>query len=62
MELEVRNALHVIRCLGVSTSDSQRNVDSAAIELQAEYKQTHAAFDGKWISLRATVSLAPKKP
>jgi hypothetical protein len=67
MEIEVRNSLHVIRCLGVSASDSQCNIESAAIEeektaLQADYKQTHAAFDEKLISLRATVSPAPKKP
>jgi len=67
MELEVRNALHVIRCLGVPASDSECKAESAAIEtektaLETEYKQTHAVFDGKWISLRATVSPAPKKP
>jgi hypothetical protein len=67
MELEVRNALHVIRCLGVPASDSECKVESAAIEtektaLETEYKQTHAVFDGKWISLRATVSPAPRKP
>jgi hypothetical protein len=42
-------------------------VESAAIEtektaLETEYKQTHAVFDGNWISLRATVWPAPKKP
>jgi hypothetical protein len=67
MELEARNALHVIRCLGVAASDLQCSSESAAIDqekadLQTEYKQTHAAFDGKWISLHATVSPAPKKP
>jgi hypothetical protein len=67
MELEARNALYIIKCLGVPTSDPQCNAESAAIDeekaaLQAEYKQTHAAFDGKWISIRATVSPAPKKP
>ena len=67
MELEARNALHVIKCLGVPASDPQCHAEAAAIDeekaaLQAEYKQTHAAFDGKWISLRATVSPAPKKP
>jgi hypothetical protein len=67
MELEVRNALHIIRCLGVSASEPQCSAESAAIDeekaaLQAQYKQTHAAFDGKWISLRATVSPAPKQP
>ena len=67
MELEVRNALHVIRCLGVLASDSECKAESAAIEtekvvLETEYKQTHAVFDGNWISLRATVSPAPKKP
>jgi hypothetical protein len=67
MELEVRNALCVIKCLGVPASDSQCSAESAAIDeekaaLQAEYKQTHARFDGKWISLRATMSPAPKKP
>jgi hypothetical protein len=67
MELEVRNALSVIRCLGLPASDSQCSVESAAIDaekaaLRTEYKQTHAVFDGEWISLRATVSPAPKKP
>ena len=67
MELEVRNALHVIRCLGVPASDSECKVESAAIEtektaLETEYKQTHAVFDGNWISLPATVSPVPKKP
>ena len=67
MELEVRNALHIIRCLGVPASDPQCNAESAAIDeekaaLQAEYKQTHAWSDGAWISLRASVSPAPKKP
>jgi hypothetical protein len=66
MELEARNALHVIRCLGAPASDLQCKSESTAIEqqkaaLEAEYKQTHAAFDGKWISLHATVSPAPKK-
>src|SRR4029077_12111599 len=67
MELEVRNALYIIKCLGVPASEPQCSAESAAIDeekaaLQAEYKQTHAAFDGKWISLRATISPAPKKP
>ena len=67
MELEVRNALCIIKCLGVPASELQCSAESAAIDeekaaLQAEYKQTHAAFDGKWISLRASVSPAPKKP
>src|SRR4029077_14129729 len=56
MELEVRNALHIIKCLGVPASEPQCSDESAAIDeekaaLQVEYKQTHAAFDGKWISL-----------
>ena len=67
MEFEVRNALHIIRCLGVPASEPQCSAESAAIDeekaaLQAEYKQTHAVFDGTWISLRASVSPAPKKP
>ena len=67
MELEVRNALYIIKCLGVAASEPQCSAESAAIDeekaaLQAEYKQTHAAFDGKWISVRASVSPAPKKP
>jgi hypothetical protein len=67
MELEVRNALYIIKCLGVPASDPQCSAESTAIDaektaLQAEYKQTHAAFDGTWISLRATISPAPKKP
>ena len=57
MDLEARNALHIIRCLGVPASDTQCSAEEGAIEeekasLQAEYEQTHAAFDGKWISLR----------
>ena len=67
MELEVRNALHIIRCLGVPASDPQCSAESAAIDaekaaLQAEYKQTHAVFDGTWISIPVTVSPRPKKP
>ena len=67
MELEVRNALCIIKCLGVPASEPQCRAESAAIDeekaaLQAEYKQTHAAFDGKWISLHATFSPAAKKP
>ena len=67
MELEVRNALYIIKCLGVPASDPQCTAESAAIDaekgaLQAEYKETHARFDGKWISLRASVSPAPKRP
>jgi hypothetical protein len=67
MELEARNALYIIKCLGVPASDPQCRAEAEAIDeektaLQAEYKQTHAVFDGKWISLRATVSPAPKKP
>jgi len=67
MEHEMRVALYDIKCLGVPASEPQCSVESAAIDeekaaLQAEYKQTHAAFDGKWISLRASVSPAPKKP
>jgi hypothetical protein len=67
MELEVRNALYIIKCLGVPTSEPQCSAELAAIDeqkaaLQAEYKQTHAAFDGKWISLRVSVSPTPKKP
>src|SRR6266404_227191 len=66
MELEVRNALYIIKCLGVARSEPQCSAEAAAIDqekaaLQAEYKQTHAAFDGKWISIRASVSPAPKK-
>src|SRR5580704_4799463 len=58
MELEARNALHIIKCLGVAATEPQCNAESAAIDeekasLQAEYEQTHAAFDGQWISLRA---------
>lgn len=67
MKLEVRNALHIIKCLGIPASEPQCTTETEAIEndkaaLEAEYKETHAAFDGKWISLRATVSPAPKKP
>jgi hypothetical protein len=67
MELEARNALNIIKCLGVPESDPQCSGESAAIDeertaLQDAYTQTHAAFDGKWISLRATISPPPKKP
>ena len=67
MELEVRNALHIIRCLGVPASEPQCSAESAAIDeekaaLQAEYKQTHAVFDGTWISMPVTVSPRPEKP
>lgn len=67
MELEVRNALYIIKCLGVPASEPQCSAESVAIDeekaaLQAEYNQTHAAFDGKWISLRVSVSPAPQKP
>jgi hypothetical protein len=67
MELEVRNALHVIKCLGTQASDAQCAEEAAAIEaekvaLQAEYKQSHAIFDHKWISVPVKVSPAPKKP
>lgn len=66
MELESRNALHIIRCLGVPASEPQCSAEADAIDkekgaLQTEYKETHARFDGEWISLRATVSPAPKK-
>jgi hypothetical protein len=64
MELEARNALHIIKCLGVPASDSQCGAESAAIDeektaLQTQYKETHAAFDGKWISIPVAVSPAP---
>lgn len=67
MEHEMRVALYNIKCLGVPASDPQCSSETAAIDeekaaLQAEYKQTHARFDGKWISLHATFSPAPKKP
>jgi hypothetical protein len=68
MELEARNALHVINCLGVPANDTQCAGEAAAIEaekntLQAEYKESHAIFDQKWIFLPAKieVSPAPKK-
>ena len=66
MELEVRNALYIIKCLSLPASEPQCSAESAAIDaektaLQAEYKQTHAAFDGKWISIRVS-SPIPKKP
>ena len=66
MELQVRNALHIIRCLGVPASEPQCSAESAAIDvektaLQAEYKQTHAVFDGTWISIPVSSPL-PKKP
>jgi hypothetical protein len=67
MEHEIRVALYNIKCLGVPASNSQCSAESAAIDeeraaLQAEYKQTHAVFDGTWISMPVTVSPGPKKP
>lgn len=66
MELEVRNALHIIRCLGVSGSDAQCRAESAAIDaerdaLQAECKQTHAVFDGTWISIPVSSPISKKR-
>jgi hypothetical protein len=66
MEHEVRVALYNIKCLGRPASDPQCSAESAAIDLekaalQAEYKQTHAVFDGTWISIPVS-SLLPKKP
>jgi hypothetical protein len=71
MELEVRNALHIIKCLGMPESDAQCAGEAAAIEaeksaLQTKYKEERAMFDSRnWISLPVTVeklSPAPKKP
>ena len=67
MKHEVRVALYNIKCLGRPASDPQCSAESAAIDaekasLQAEYKQTHAVFDGPWISIPVTVSPRPKKP
>ena len=67
MEHEVRVALYNLKCLGRPASDPQCSAESAAIDvektaLQAEYKQTHAVFDGTWISIPVTVSPRPKKP
>jgi hypothetical protein len=66
MELEVRNALHIIRCLGVPASEGQCSKESVAIDeekaaLQAEYQQTHAWSDGTWISIPVSSPL-PKRP
>jgi hypothetical protein len=66
MEHEVRVALYNIKCLGTSAFDPQCRAESASIDaekaaLQAEYKQTHAAFDGTWISIPVS-SPIPKKP
>ena len=67
MEHEVRVALYNIKCLGRPASDPQCSAELAAIDaekaaLQAEYKQTHAVFDGTWISIPVTISPRPKKP
>ena len=67
MEHEVRVALHNIKCLGRPASDPQCSAESAATDaekaaLQAEYKQTHAVFDGTWISIPVAISPRPKKP
>ncbi len=66
MEHEVRLALYNIKCLGRPASDPQCSAELAAIDvekaaLQAEYKQTHAVFDGTWISIPVSSPL-PKKP
>ncbi len=66
MEHEVRVALYNIKCLGLPASDPQCSAESAAIDaektaLQAEYKQTHAAFEGTWISIPVS-SPIPQKP
>jgi hypothetical protein len=68
MQLEVRNALYVIKCLGMPPNDSQCTTEAAAIEkdkeaLQGQYKETHAIFDQPWISLsgKAEVAPSPKK-
>lgn len=66
MELEVRVALHNIKCLGTTGSDSECSAEAKAIEadkaaLQQEYEQAHKDFDPKaWISI--PVSSPPKKP
>ena len=67
MEHEVRVALYNIKCLGRPASDPQCSAELTAIDaekasLQSEYKQTHAVFDGTWISIPVTVSPRPKKP
>jgi hypothetical protein len=56
----------LLNASGVPASEPKCSAESAAIDeekaaLQAEYKQTHAAFDGKWISLRVSVSPRPQK-
>jgi len=66
MEHEVRLALYNIKCLGRPASDPQCSAELAAIDvekaaLQTEYKQTHAVFDGTWISIPVSSPL-PKKP
>jgi len=60
MQLEIRMALHNIKCMGLA-EDPQCTEESASIEkervsLEAEYKQTHAKFDGKWLSVPVTTS------
>ena len=66
MEHEVRVALYDLKCLGRPASDPQCSAESAAIDaekaaLQVEYKQTHAVFDGTWISIPVSSPL-PKRP
>lgn len=67
MEHEIRVALYRIKCLGTPANDPQCHAESEAIDtetesLAVEYKKTHAAFDGTWVSLHVSVSPAPKKP
>lgn len=67
MEHEIRVALYRIKCLGTAADDRGCHAESVAIDketesLAAEYRQTHAAFDGTWVSLHVSVSPAPKNP
>jgi hypothetical protein len=67
MEHEIRVAFYRIKCLGAAANDPQCHAESVAINketesLAAEYKKTHAAFDGTWVPLHVSVSPAPRKP
>lgn len=71
MELEIRTALHAIRCLGVPESDSQCSEESAAIErdkavARKAYVEMREEFDAKnWISVHVPTpppKTSPSKP
>jgi len=68
MELEIRTALHAIRCLGVPESDPQCSEESAAIErdkavARSDYQEMREDFDAKhWISVHVPTPPAKASP